>query len=134
MTQINKADFVKTYQPYAVEVQKTCGLPVLFVLAQAALESGWGASDVAKNDNNFFGIMPGGVYAKYPTVEAGWQAYAALINTPRYQGVRLVSSQNPRAIAQFLCSRGYNVVNSGYAAQVGAIAAELGPILSPLGS
>jgi hypothetical protein len=131
---ISKADYVKTYLPLAQAVQEACGIPVLFSLAQSAYESAWGTSDVAKTDNNFFGIMPGGIYGKYPTPEAGWQAYSALINTSRYSGIRLVCGQGPRAIASFLCARGYNTVNPGYVGAISQIAVELAPLLSPFGT
>ena len=34
-------DFVKKYKPFALESEKKTGISHLFILAQAALESGW---------------------------------------------------------------------------------------------
>jgi len=46
-------DFVATYLPYAMETQAVTGISAAAILAQAALESGWGEHAVG---NMFFGI------------------------------------------------------------------------------
>lgn len=46
-------DFVATYLPYAMETQAVTGIAAEAILAQAALESGWGEHAVG---NMFFGI------------------------------------------------------------------------------
>lgn len=46
-------DFYNTYFPYALRSELITGVPALFTLAQAALESGWAAN---VKGNNFFGI------------------------------------------------------------------------------
>ncbi|MDO8366113.1 MAG: glucosaminidase domain-containing protein [Saprospiraceae bacterium] len=46
-------DFVTTYLPFAREAQAATGIHAAAILAQAALESGWGARAVG---NMFFGI------------------------------------------------------------------------------
>jgi flagellum-specific peptidoglycan hydrolase FlgJ len=66
--------FVSTYLPYAQQVSAQTGLPVDFVLGQAAYETGWGTSNAASN-NNFFGISPGGNLASYSDVDSGFSAY-----------------------------------------------------------
>ena len=48
--------FIEAYAPTAQEAQKETGVPASITLAQAALESGWGAHAPG---NNFFGIKPG---------------------------------------------------------------------------
>ena len=45
--------FVKTYLPFAQETERKTGISAIAILAQAALESGWGA--VAPG-NMFFGV------------------------------------------------------------------------------
>lgn len=50
---MTKKEFVKQYKPFALESEKKTGISHLFILAQAALESGWGERGVG---NNFFGI------------------------------------------------------------------------------
>lgn len=49
-------DFIQRLAPYAQEVQRKYGVPASIVMAQAALESGWG--DNVKG-NNFFGVKAG---------------------------------------------------------------------------
>ena len=46
-------EFIKQYKPFALETERKTGISHLFVLAQAALETGWGERGVG---NNFFGI------------------------------------------------------------------------------
>lgn len=59
-------DFVSKYWRFAKLVQKTYGINPVIVLAQAALETGWGTSNLALNHNNFFGLTVGGANAKTP--------------------------------------------------------------------
>jgi flagellum-specific peptidoglycan hydrolase FlgJ len=47
------ADFVAAYKGYALQTQSKTGIPALVILAQAALESGWGR---AAPGNMFFGV------------------------------------------------------------------------------
>lgn len=49
-------NFLDAVHPYAVEIEKVYGVPVLVSLAQASLESNYGK---AKNANNLFGIKAG---------------------------------------------------------------------------
>ena len=46
-------DFVNQFYPFAKKVEDETGLPALFVVAQCALETGWGESVAG---NNMFGI------------------------------------------------------------------------------
>lgn len=82
---MNPFTFVQTYLGDAENVSAQTGLPVDYVLGQAALESGWGGSYSAQNRNNFFGISPGGQLASYGSPGASFQAFANLING-NYQG------------------------------------------------
>lgn len=45
--------FIQQYYPYALETEKKTGISARFILAQAALESGWGSSAPG---NMFFGV------------------------------------------------------------------------------
>jgi flagellar protein FlgJ len=51
----NISNFVNKYWPYA-QISQKYGIPAIFALAQAALESGWGAKI---KGNNVFNIKPG---------------------------------------------------------------------------
>jgi len=50
---MNPKDFVVKYFPFAKEVEKETEIPAVAILAQAALESGWGRKAIG---NNIFGI------------------------------------------------------------------------------
>lgn len=47
------SEFVSTYYPFALEIEKKTSIPALSIMAQAALESGWGKKAIG---NNLFGI------------------------------------------------------------------------------
>lgn len=48
--------FLDTLLPAAQACQRKTGIPASFTLAQAALESAWGASKLAKQGCNLFGV------------------------------------------------------------------------------
>ena len=56
-TQLEKKAFFDKYKDWAIETQAKSGVPASITLAQAAIESGWGTSPLARDDNNFFGIQ-----------------------------------------------------------------------------
>lgn len=60
---ISTSDFINRYAPYAMEQQIKYGIPASVILAQMAIESSWGTSDLARSDNNFFGIKKGSSWA-----------------------------------------------------------------------
>lgn len=49
-------EFFDTYKDWAIETMARSGVPASISLAQAAIESGYGESRLAKTANNFFGI------------------------------------------------------------------------------
>ncbi len=51
-----KTAFFQRYAAAAIEEQKRYGIPASVTLAQMAVESGYGESTLAKQDNNYFGI------------------------------------------------------------------------------
>lgn len=53
---MNKLDFFNKYYPEALKAEQTTNIPALVVLAQAAIESGWGEKIVG---NMVFGIKAG---------------------------------------------------------------------------
>jgi flagellar protein FlgJ len=65
--------FVDNMWPYAVDASRTTGIPPQFMLAQAALETGWGRSEPRTADGklsyNLFGIKAGSNWSG-ATVEA----------------------------------------------------------------
>lgn len=71
--------FVQKFMPVARKVAQKFGLNPLVIVAQAALETGWG-QHVGKG-NNFFGIKAGG----------SWQGEAALETTSEFVKGRMVT-------------------------------------------
>ena len=53
MAKLTRVEFVKKYYQQAKECELKTGVPAIFTLAQAALESGWDSRTLG---NNFFGI------------------------------------------------------------------------------
>jgi len=88
---MSKEQFVKTYYTHAKKAEKTTGIPVLFALAQSALESGWG--------KHAPGNMMFGVKASSKRNYGGWEGDKQLLTTTEY-------STNPNL--------SYPVILSGY--------------------
>ncbi|ATA79310.1 peptidoglycan hydrolase [Capnocytophaga sputigena] len=73
-------EFVKQYKPFALESEKKTGISHLFILAQAALESGWGERGVG---NNFFGIkVPKNLVSNTPANKKQLFKTTEVLNAP----------------------------------------------------
>lgn len=130
----NAKEFVNQVWPHAVEASRATGIPPQFLVAQAALESGWGKSEIRRADGstsyNLFGIKAGkswgGNTVDAPTTEyvdgkaqrvsekfraygsyaEGFRDYANLLrNNPRFGNV--VGSQDGAEFAKRLQQAGY---------------------------
>lgn len=127
-------EFVARVWPHAQEVSRTTGIPAHFMVAQAALETGWGKSEPRLADgrpsNNLFGLKAGrnwsGAIAESTTTEFvngapkrqterfraygsyadAFRDYAALLTgSPRYAAV--VGTQDAGDFARGLQRAGY---------------------------
>lgn len=126
--------FVDRLMPAALEAEQQTGIPAHFMVAQAALETGWGRAEPrfadGRSSHNIFGIKAGRDW-QGPTVEAStteviaglaqtrserFRAYAShadafadyarlLANNPRYAGVMGV--REPQQFARGLQAAGY---------------------------
>lgn len=71
-------EFVSQVWPHAVEASRATGIPPQFLVAQSALESGWGKNEIRKADGtssyNLFGIKAG----------AGWTGDSVAVTTTEY--------------------------------------------------
>jgi hypothetical protein len=126
-TVAQQTNFVNSFLPLAQQQSVATGIPASFILGQAALESGWGTSQAAQTQNNFFGISMGGSgIATYNSPSQGFAAYGNLLTTdPRYAGVlaTAASTSDPTALASSLVSSGYNTADPNYISSlVGATA------------
>ncbi|HEY4074632.1 MAG TPA: flagellar assembly peptidoglycan hydrolase FlgJ [Herbaspirillum sp.] len=127
--------FQANVTPAAEQASKTTGIPARFMMAQAALESGWGKHVIQNKDgtssNNLFGIKATagwkgkvveattteyvhGVavrkvekFRAYDSYEDSFKDYASMLrNNPRYEKV-LASAQDMSGFAQGLQRAGY---------------------------
>ena len=67
-------DFITLIGPAAQASRLQTGIPASFVVAQAALESGWGESGLAKRAKNLFGIK----------ADRSWSGQRITLNTREF--------------------------------------------------
>lgn len=81
-----QADFIERMWPHAVSAQRATGVPAAFVVGQAALESGWGRSEIRHADgrgaHNLFGVKATG----------GWTGPTVDVTTTEYVDGKAVKS------------------------------------------
>jgi flagellar rod assembly protein/muramidase FlgJ len=127
---VNPSEFIMRLTPSAVESQRKLGVPASITIAQAALESGWGESGLARAGNNLFGIKADSrwrgetltlntrefikgqwvvvpaLWRKYPSWQASIDDHAAFLKqNPRYKACFLCTTAS--AFAQALAQAGY---------------------------
>ena len=114
-------DFINKAKPLAVEVEQDYGIPYGVIVAQAALETGWGQS---VKGNNYFGIKGQGQsfathefvdgkridlvdsFRAYESMSDSFADYGRFLTTnPRYKAAFLTDT--PAAFAQALQAAGY---------------------------
>lgn len=146
--------FMETLAPSAQAASRNTGVPAELILAQAALETGWGKHEIAKqngsNSHNVFGIKAGehwdgdttdvvtheyidgrrekvvDSFRVYDSYEHAFTDYANLIgNNPRYAGV----TQAPSAeLAARELQRGGYATDPHYADKLVSVMDSLGPM------
>ncbi|MBI2307807.1 MAG: flagellar assembly peptidoglycan hydrolase FlgJ [Rhodocyclales bacterium] len=88
-------DFVNRVWPHAVEASRSTGVPAHFLVAHAALESGWGKSEIRRADgsssHNLFGIKAGKSW-QGDSVEAATTEYVNGAAQPAREKFRAYSS------------------------------------------
>lgn len=126
--------FVERVWPAALSASRATGIPAQFLVAQAALETGWGRAELTAADgapsNNLFNIKAGSswqgqtvsvsaseyvdgrwtkqndAFRRYGSHEESFADYAKLLlNQPRYAGV--VGAQDAGSFARGLQQSGY---------------------------
>jgi hypothetical protein len=123
-------EFAQKFTPIAQTIADQTGLPVDYVLAQAAHETGFGKSPAAAN-NNFFGITDPktGKLASYATPQEGAAAYVQLMQSDRYANVPRAGT--PAQIGDRMALAGYNPnvpakdKTDSYGARIGGVASML---------
>ena len=124
------SEFIMRLTPGAVASAKASGVLASITIAQAALESGWGESGLAKTGNNLFGIKADSrwrgqtltmntkefikgqwvvvpaLWRKYPSWQASMEDHAAFLRrNPRYKACFLCTTAP--AFAKVLADAGY---------------------------
>jgi flagellum-specific peptidoglycan hydrolase FlgJ len=92
---MGKQDFFEKMKAYAMTASSQTGIPYEVILAQWALESNYGSSDLAKRANNFAGIkytsnadFKSGAYAGYHSISNFVKDYVRIMKLPYYKKVR----------------------------------------------
>ena len=127
---MSPTEFIMRLTTAAVASAKATGVPASITIAQAALESGWGESALAKTGNNLFGIKADSrwrgetitlntrefirnqwvvvpaKWRKYPSWQASIDDHAAFLKrNPRYKAC--FACTTAQAFAQALAKAGY---------------------------
>jgi flagellar protein FlgJ len=140
--------FVETLAPIASKIEAKTGISARLMLAQSALETGWGQKPILKNDGsqsfNLFGIKAGAswhgeqtnivttefyqgspvkqrdAFRAYGSFEESFKDYAQFLQSnPRYEQALAVRA-NPLEFAQALQESGY-ATDPQYADKLGQI-------------
>ncbi|GAA3540350.1 flagellar assembly peptidoglycan hydrolase FlgJ [Zobellella aerophila] len=148
------AAFLERLEEPALAASRASGVPAELILAQAALETGWGRYEIATaeggNSHNLFGIKAGDNwrgrstdvstheyvqgrrvavtdrFRVYDSFEAAFTDYARLLgDNPRYSGV--LSAPDAQQAARALQAGGY-ATDPGYADKLAAVMNMLGPL------
>jgi len=138
---MTQSQFINTLYAPAIEVQRTHGIPALAIMAQSALETGWGSSVPG---NMFFGIKAGGswtgkkqllwthewINGKYVKVQDWFRAYdtpldslrdyAEFIHRNNRYAAALKYPTNPEAYIKEIAKAGY-ATDPNYSSKINAI-------------
>jgi murein DD-endopeptidase MepM/ murein hydrolase activator NlpD len=120
-------DYAETYAEYAMEQMRRYGIPVSVTLAQGIIESSNGQSQLARNENNHFGIKatpawiagggkyglytddkPNEKFCSYGSVGNSYEHHSQFLkNNQRYAGCFKLSPDDYRGWANGLEKAGY---------------------------
>jgi len=125
MLKSEQKDFINKIKPYAESIGNKIGVPPLFILAQIALESGYGKSSLTSKYYNFGGIKARGNqpyitlqtteckgnickkvpqnFRKFNTIAEGMEAQAAIYQNANFK-MHLNKTKNPIQYATLLQS------------------------------
>ena len=105
--------FLENALPHAIRIQVQYGIPASVTIAQAAYESRWGNSDLAKASNNYFGIKAYNWDGPYVTMETKDRGVSNMAKFRKYkdlaagfQGYADFLKDNPRYAAAFYTKSG----------------------------
>ena len=107
----SRQEFFQEYAPLARKIGKKYDLYPSVILAQAALESNFGQSDLAQANKNFFGIKAkGGQGVSYPTEEVkdgqritiqdNFESYKSPVDSFKHYGLLLSQAQRYQPVRE----------------------------------
>src|SRR5262249_36733351 len=102
---VTQRSFLTNILPRLQKISTETGLPLNYLLAQSAHETGWGVSSAYNKGFNLFGVGAGGP-KYYQSADEADQAYIALMNSDRYKGV--TRKGTPGEIGDAMAVAGYN--------------------------
>lgn len=130
---MTKQEFINTIFPHINVAWNIIGFKLPFksvAIAQAALESGWGTSQLASKNNNYFGIVAdsswngkiikfnsnGLTYRAYDSINDSVKDYVRFLNVnQRYKNNGVFDAKNYKEQAKALQNAGYAGNSSTYA-------------------
>lgn len=122
----SQKSFLNSVLPYAQKAATTLGVPTTAVLAQVALETGYGTSSAYKSKNNVAGInLPGSQtgtnYQSYSSPSSSFGALTSLVQN-RYPGA--MNQNSVSGYASALQAGGY-ATDPAYASKISSVASTL---------
>jgi flagellum-specific peptidoglycan hydrolase FlgJ len=109
--------FINKHYKAAKRLELNYGIPPALTIAQAALESGWGKSRLATEDNNYFGVRRNHKNMKYSSISKSFEDYAGILQNRCYN---LHAPKNLQEWMQALKECGY-CTKKGYTAHLNQI-------------
>ena len=103
---MTKEGFLRVASDAALESSRASGYPAGITVAQAALESDWGISQLSRDANNYFGIKAHGEhpYLELPTCEVrDGKAVRCSARFARYDSMQACFADRDRLIAKLAC-------------------------------
>jgi flagellum-specific peptidoglycan hydrolase FlgJ len=103
---MNKQEFLAAATQAALHSSRLSRFPAGITIAQAALESNWGQSQLARDAHNYFGIKAHGDHARvaYPTFEhIGGRDLRVSAEFARYDSMEDCFADRDRLIASVAC-------------------------------
>ncbi len=118
-------DYIKRFAPVAISERKKYGIPASIKLAQALLESNSGASRLAQQNNNHFGIKcfkkncaeghcrnftddsHKDFFRNYPNNWESYRAHSLFLQRERYKGLQKLDVKDYKGWAHGLKKAGY---------------------------
>ena len=109
--------FINKHYKAAKRLEQDYGIPPALTIAQSALESGWGKSRLATEDNNYFGIRRNHKNMKYNSISESFEDYARVLQNRCYN---LIAPQNLQEWMQALTKCHY-CTKKGYTGHLNQI-------------